>query len=176
MRKTVSILLTLIFFFQSLGCLVFFKLQQLQVRYQVKTHLLSQLPDHALAVIKLSPKEKKHVFGILGDADEFRYSGSMYDVIKKEQHADRTWYYCYPDKEETRIFAQLKRIVNDQMNHNPEKKHRRENIQRLLSSLFFGKHLSPQIVHPFIVLLQSLYSFPLKTWTGSPLTQPPQFA
>mgnify|MGYP006977845296 CR=1 FL=1 len=173
MRKTISILLALVFFFQSLGCLVIFKLQQLQVRYRVKHHLISELPDSELTLIKLSDEEANPSWQFLG-SDELRYSGTMYDVVRKESHGEQTWCYCYRDTAETKVVNKLNNIVDDQMNHNPKRRKQRQAFHRLLKSLFRGHHQHPKVVHPFIASIRSLYSFQVKTWTAPPLTQPPQ--
>jgi len=178
MRKTVSIVLLLVFFFQSVGCLVIFKLQQLQVRQDVKHHFLSNLSNNELEVIKISKNrgDKTNLLNRFTNPDEFSYAGMMYDVIRKESHGDTMWYYCYPDKKETKVLAELDNFIRDQTTNNSQKKKQREDYQRILSSLFpAGYQEYSSIIRPF-THLNSCYLFHVKTWSSSPLTHPPQFS
>lgn len=178
MRKPISILLLLVFLFQSVGCLVIFKLQQLQVRNEVKHHLLSNLPDSELEIIKISRHEQSdsnspfHFW----ESDEFSYSGKMYDVIRREDHGNTTWYYCFPDTRETHVLSQLNKFVKDQMAHDPKKQKQRDEFQRLLNSLFHAGNQQYSFVDEFRHPIQMSYSFHIKTWSCPPLTHPPKLA
>jgi len=178
MRKTVSIFLLLIFFFQSVGCLLIFKLQQFQVRQHVKHHILSNLSDNELILIKLpANKRQEGTFPYhFWDSDEFSYAGKMYDVVRQENHKNTIWYYCFPDEKETNILANLDTFVNNQMAHNPTKKKQREDAQRLFSTLFPVDKPPYFILNESFSLLHIFYSFHIKTWTSLPLTPPPQFS
>jgi len=178
MRRTVSILLLLVFFFQSIGCLMLFKLQQLQVRHDVKHHILSSLPNDELILIKLPVKRDKSAnqsYHFL-NSDEFKYAGNMYDVVRTEKHEKETWYYCYSDKKETRVLAQLNDFVKNRMANDTQKKKQRENFQQLLNSLFPGTRQQYLFFNTFLTFLNVGYSFHLKTWDAPPLIKPPQRA
>jgi len=178
MRKLISILLLLVFFFQSVGCLVVFKIQQLQVRREVKHHILSKLADSELSVIKM-PKNRKDKTGFLYhfiDSDEFSYAGKMYDVVREESHGNSIWYYCYPDKKETKVLAELNDFIRDRTANNPQKKKQREDYQRLLNSLFYAENQEYLNIERASYHLKSYYLFHIKTWSSSPLTHPPQFS
>ncbi len=69
-------------------------------RMQISGHLEKDLP--VLIKIPLSSmKGEASVSLIWTEADEFRYQGQMYDVLREEVHGDTLWYYCHHDKAET---------------------------------------------------------------------------
>ena len=43
---------------------------------------------------------------------EFRYRGSMFDVVHREYRSDSAIYWCWWDAEENRLMSQLDRLVN----------------------------------------------------------------
>lgn len=176
MRKTVSVILLLVFIFQSIGCLMIFKLQQLQVRHNVKHHILSTLANDELTLIKLplnKDKSANRSYRFV-NSDELRYAGNMYDIVRTETHGEETWYYCYSDKKETRVLAQLNDFVKNRMANDTQKKKQRENFQQLLNALFPVSRQQYSLVDTFLSFLDTRYSFHLKTWSAPPLIKPPQ--
>lgn len=149
-----------------------FKFQQWQIRREVKHHLLSNLPESELVLIKRSAETTTFR---LFDSDEFRYGGDMYDVVRKEYHGNITWYYCYADTKETKILEKINDLVKDHMEHNSDNAKSRLGSQRLLLSLLHAERQQTLVFDNPIAFLESRYSFPLKTWVSIPLTGPPQF-
>lgn len=172
MKKIISIFLLLVIFVQSVECLVIFKLQQLQIKYEVKHQILSNLPDDELVLIKLDNEAAAgyHFWG----SDEFSHAGHMYDVVRKERHGEKTWYYCYSDNKETELLANLNEYVKRRMRHDPEKRKERIGFQRLLHSMYPGMMQNYKPLSKQVASIVSNYSFHIKTWTHPPLTHPPQ--
>jgi|GEM_PF-1951029 len=50
---------------------------------------------------------------------EFRYRGSMYDVVHREYGADSAIYWCWWDAEENRLMSDLDRLVSGLRKHDP---------------------------------------------------------
>ncbi|MCS6819125.1 MAG: hypothetical protein NZ522_04180 [Chitinophagales bacterium] len=67
--------------------------------------LLRLAPNNRLKLIKIPRKLEiiRNPFFKRYEANEFRYLGKMYDVVRKEEFADTTYYYCVPDEHEDKL-------------------------------------------------------------------------
>lgn len=44
---------------------------------------------------------------------EFEYHNQLYDVVEEQSVGDVTWYLVYPDNKETKLKAQMKRLIRE---------------------------------------------------------------
>lgn len=177
MRILLAISLLLLLLFQTASYLLVFKIQQYQIRKEIKQQIKAGVPEEALVLLKipLSLETSAHNehFQRIHDR-EFRYRGEMYDIVRQEQHGDTTWYYCLWDEKESELFAQLDKQVAQQMNQNPEQKKQHELLDRLLHALYLTDskyYLFSIFTHT--VHSMACYSFMLKSWSEAPPTPPP---
>lgn len=176
MRRAGAILLLLFMLLQSGGYFFVFKLQQFEIRQDIKQQIKAGVPKEELTLLKI-PKvweEKPNSLFQPIHARELRYAGTMYDVVRQEAHADTTWYYCLSDEKETQLFANLEELVKKDMEQNPQRRERNEKLQRLLDSLFFNYNNGITFVYATEAVKLTHPSFSLKTWTSQPLTPPPR--
>ena len=69
------------------------------------------------------------------DDDEFRYNGSIYDVIEKKIAGDKLKLRCIDDVKEAALVKKMETLQKEQ--HGDQQKSRAVLLQQLLSLLFF---------------------------------------
>ena len=105
MKRTVSILLSALLIFNSLGYVVFYH----QVRYQIRSMMRNEvrlgLGSSKVETVRIyysDIRSKKIDFKRM-EKREFRLDGQMYDVVKEEKHEDFILFYCIKDIKETAL-------------------------------------------------------------------------
>lgn len=68
--------------------------------------------------------------------NEFRYKNEMFDIIKKEQHGDSVYFYCYHDLKESGLFANLDKKIADYLAGNPDKESNIKSIFNQMNKYF----------------------------------------
>ena len=174
--QTLTSILLFLMLFQQAGYLVIFKARQYQIRKEIKHRIKAGVPENELILLKIPQaleKSRNPVFQRI-HAREFRYDGKMYDIVRSQVNGDTTWYYCIADVQETRLFANLEELVNQNMHQNPEQKQQNEKLLRLLGAFYYNQSSSPYFVHFADEINAAGYRFSVKTWAGSPLNPPPE--
>lgn len=176
LRKLIAMALLLLLLLQLAGYFLIFTVQRFEIHHVIKQQLKAGIPEAELVLLKIprSLEEKPNpLFQRLHDR-EFRYSGVMYDIVRREAHEDTTWYYCLSDEKETQLFANLDEFVKREVSQ-PAKQQSR--LAKLLN--FFGGgfvHAANQSFSAYAAeeMVASNYFFKLKTWIDAPLTPPPE--
>ncbi|WP_290799146.1 hypothetical protein [Flavihumibacter sp. UBA7668] len=110
MRTITGIFLLVVFSSNITGLLVVFKLQQLQIRREIKRQIKRGVPQNELHLITIKQGQEEQ----LGwqNEKEFIYEGTFYDVVRKETGAaGATLYYCINDTQEEALFANLDALI-----------------------------------------------------------------
>jgi len=175
MQRAVAISLLFFMLLQAGGYFFVFKIQQHEIRQEIKQQIKAGMPEDELVLLKIPnalAHESRSFWSI--PEREFRSNGVMYDVVRQEGHGDTTWYYCLADEKETRLFANLDEAVKRDMNQNPARQQKLERILQLLGPLYFSH---PQDF-PFLESAQEVKlaadCFGLKIWIDPPPTPPPE--
>lgn len=79
------------------------------VKKEIKRAIKAGVPERELVVIEINPGNEHEVEWV--EDHEFRFRGSMYDVIRKVTCADAVKFYCIDDKQESALFANLERLT-----------------------------------------------------------------
>lgn len=116
MKKIFSIFLLAIFLFDLVGFFPLFKYAQNKIQKEIKGQLKKTVPQGELYVINV-PVEKVNDLDWKREGKEFRYNGTMYDIVKSETKNGVVQYHCINDKQETQLFANLEELVNQQMDN-----------------------------------------------------------
>lgn len=175
MRKAISILLLLLLFHPG-GYFLIFKIQQYQVRREIKQRIKAGVPEQELVLLKIPrnlEEQPSQLFQRI-HSGEFRYQGKMYDIVRQQEHGDTTWYYCVSDEKETVLFANLDELVNRESNQNPQRKQQSEELQRLLNTLFIVQYNRPHLVGSPGEGELIDYRFVIQTWINIPPVPPPK--
>lgn len=145
LKKLAVILLTLIVCYNTVGYFIVFKARQLQVKAEIKKMIKSSVPEAQLVVFRYSPATR-HEFKWI-HSKEFRYKGSMYDVVKKSAVSPtETDIYCIHDVKESGLFRHLDYLVKEAMNHSRNG----TNTLKVLSVFFAGLFPPPDFSNVFI--------------------------
>lgn len=116
LKRILSIFLLTVFLFDLLGYIPMFKFAQYKIQKEIKTLLKKGVPEDKLHIISIPVKNVKDI-DWKREGKEFRYKGSMYDVVRRETHKDTIHYHCVNDQQETQLFAHLEEMVDQQMNN-----------------------------------------------------------
>lgn len=116
MKKILSIFLLSVFLFDLFGYFPLFKIAQYKIQKEVKKLLKGSIPENEQVVITVLSKKINNL-DWEKEGKEFRYNGTMYDVIKTETKGKFVYYHCINDKQETQLFVHLEDLVNQQMNN-----------------------------------------------------------
>jgi len=163
-------------FLQPPGYLLIFKIQQYQIRKEIKQRIKAGVPENELVLLKIprALEEKPNpVFQRIHER-EFRYEGKMYDIVRREIHGDTTWYYCVSDEKETVLFANLDELVNRETSQNPQRRQQSEELQRLLNTFFVVQYNRPSLVSSPGEGGLIDYRFVIQTWINTPPVPPPK--
>ena len=113
-----------------------FKVQQYQVKREIKQRIKKDVPTEELTTIVLT-QQNSHEFDWEHER-EFRYKGVMYDVVKKEiVNKTTTLLFCVTDKQETILFAKINEEVTKNMDTKNNGSHPLKNVFKLLSNIYF---------------------------------------
>ena len=175
MGKRAAILLLLLLF-QSTGYFVIFKIQRMRIRGEIKSQMKQGISEEQLVILKIPNSKQNELIQPwwMMDENEFRYYGKMYDVVRKWERGDTTWYYCLEDEKESLLFADLDERIRDQLNNSPINRSNQKNKQ-LFSSQYIGASQDELSIYFRQKAIEDLpYFFRIKTWIVNPATPPPQ--
>jgi hypothetical protein len=118
-----------------MGIFLIFNVQRSQVRHEIKQEIKKGVPEHELCRITAGPSNSS-LFKWFRE-DEFSYKDEMYDVVKKEVVDENTTiYYCISDRQETRLFANLNKMVKKAMDSGNQPNQPAQNLFKILKSLY----------------------------------------
>lgn len=113
MKRFISIALVSLYLFNLFGYMATFVAAQAQIRREVKARIKQRVPAGDLVLISITPATASSLQWI--KSFEFRYRGGLYDIVRVEQRADTTRFFCINDLQEESLFAGLDEHVRRQM-------------------------------------------------------------
>lgn len=135
LKRTISIIILLVFFFDVAGEFVVFKIRQASIKREIKRQIKRSVPKEELYTIIVTQSNENEL--VWKEKNEFVYRGSMYDIVTKETSNDTTTYYCINDLQEEHLFAHLNELVKNKTgNKNPIGKIV-DNLVKLFSAVDF---------------------------------------
>ncbi|SRX53812.1 hypothetical protein [Aequorivita sp. CIP111184] len=104
MKNATSFFLLFIFSFNIGGSYVIFKIQQNHIRREIVHQIKLGISEKDLTSITVSSENENQL--IWKDHEEFRYKGTMYDIVHIEILDENTKvYHCISDSQETNLIA-----------------------------------------------------------------------
>jgi hypothetical protein len=115
LKKTISILLTILFLYSTVGFLAVHSFlsnyyKELGIR-EVKE--LADTDEIQILVFDKSDIQKSKIEFMWIHSDEFRYNGDMYDIVKKEENENQLILYCLNDSRETKLEKDFERELDN---------------------------------------------------------------
>lgn len=117
LKKSLSILFLSAFILDLAGIFVVFKIEQFNIRKEIKRQIKRGIDDDDLHLFSLTQKEYDELNWVREDI-EFRSDSSMFDIVRLEKNRDSIFLYCVNDKEEAILFAQLDDMVKKKTEQN----------------------------------------------------------
>lgn len=150
MKKAFSIFLLIVFSFNLAGVAILFKIQQFQIRREIKRQINQGIPDNELFAITVSEANASELFWL--EDDEFFYQGALYDVVRKNALNDTdVEYYCVNDVLEKKLYANLDALVK----HHKSGSHPLGDIVKKLYSFLAGLYFKDREAPSFQRLVTS---------------------
>jgi len=146
------------------------------VKHEVKRMIIKGIDIDELELLKFTKQESISKLK-WEHSKEFEYKQKMYDVVKEEVVVDSIYYWCWLDREETKLNNQLAELVKNVLNTNTQKKEKQERLYSFYKSLYCTELFNSQLAltstennrNTFYLNEFYLYPFP-------PSTPPPQIS
>lgn len=165
MKKLISIVLVFLLVALSWFPVLVFKHQQKIVRKEMKKVIKNGVPEHQHVHFYLDELQLNKVHLQWMHENEFRFKGEMYDIISRDTCDGRLKLICIHDVKESGLFAQLDKLIDQNMTSNAPMQSQRKLLHQLIQSLFFehnekqsndyfisdyySHYLQKRIVNPF---------------------------
>ncbi len=150
MKCTVSILLSVLLIFNSLGYVVFYN----QVRYQIRSAMHTEIkrgtksPSVQVVKVYLSDIAEGKIKFKRIEENEFRLNGQMYDIVKEVKNDDCLTFYCILDIKESALealFASLTENHSASGNTSPAQTAIKQLIKEIAPLSSFELSINPSI-------------------------------
>lgn len=102
--------------FNMTGVFIVFKIEQFQIRREIKRQIKGGIPEEELHFFSISHKQYEALDWERKDI-EFRLGDLMFDIVRYQVEGDEIHLYCVNDKEEKILFAKLDEMVKRKMDH-----------------------------------------------------------
>lgn len=172
-RNILGICFVLMLILPSICTVSWLHYQRKQIRREVKNMIMSGLDKSDLIELtfddaEISELKWKH------DA-EFEFEGRMYDIVASEQQNHQTTYWCWLDKEETALNAQLDDVLNIALIGNRNRRTKEIQLDNFMKSLLYV-----ELSTPFLSSIESIQLTPYKNQYYTSITlrdasPPPEF-
>lgn len=162
MKKVISFFLLSLFLYCTTGIFIGFKVQQYQVRKEIKKMIKSRVPENELIAWSFHPDSEEYAKLDWIENKEFRYKGQMFDIVRRSVGPDGTEHFlCVNDKQEEKLFANLDQLVQTQMNSAGNSNNGSKNVLKLFSQLYFCNVQQIAFLFTSRLLLGTNTDFPL---------------
>lgn len=159
------------------GIFIVFKIQQAQIRKEIKQQIKAGIPENELHSFNLSVQEYEKLEWVREDI-EFGWNHEMFDIVKFDPKGDSIHLLCVNDKEETILFAELDKLMQVKTEKESNNSNRPlKKVVKILKLTFVSNDFYYQLPlnHPPALTnfdeLNSLYSSPcLETALPPPIT------
>jgi hypothetical protein len=124
MKRTLSLLITLVFLFNAGSGYLIFKLKQAEARRESEEALNSHDKTDELVILAFRQNHEEEITWIR-PGREFTYRGEMYDVVKTTSGGNLKFYHCYNDSKEKKLTDEYRKSHHSKKE--PEKRRKAPN-------------------------------------------------
>ena len=172
-----SALLLSIFLFNIIGYYFLFKIQQYEVRKEIKSKIKNNVPENDLILLSFHPSSKEYSEIEWIKNHEFRYKGQLFDIVRLARDNDGTIRYkCINDKQEEILFENLDEWVQKHMESESNSDPSSKNILKLFSIVYFSSTQVYFLEQNTTLSLKSDYIFHYSSPALEIISPPPQLA
>lgn len=108
------LLMLSVLLFQSVGYVVLHKVWIKKHRHEIKTGILTSLPESSLTIIRVPFHHPESVPLEFVHSEEFKLYGEMYDIVRSEIRNDTIYYFTFHDSKESSLYRSLSSAVQQQ--------------------------------------------------------------
>jgi hypothetical protein len=171
MKGALATILLVLMFLPFGGSYLFLEFEKSKARNYAQLALANEDSKVQMVWLKFTKEQIKNELR-WEHKGEFEYKGQMYDISKREEKGDTTYFYCYWDKFETLINAKLNDLI---ALHTAGKN--KQNDTELIVSLFKAVYLTTndiiKIDFPSLVTINKSAIHPIYYNTDLKLESPP---
>lgn len=139
MKRIASFILLSVFLYSAAGVFVVFKIQQHEIKQEIKSRIKNNVPESELVILSFDPSSKEHEALIWLEDHEFLYRGEMYDIVRQfTDEKNIVHYYCINDEQESKLFANLDESVDKNMQDNNKSNDVSKTVLKLYSQTYFS--------------------------------------
>jgi hypothetical protein len=127
--RSLSVVLIALLLLQSVISLFVYDIKLKQIKRSVKWAYLNQRSNDELVLVKVakSLEASSNTFFSRVHGKEFEFLGEMYDIVRKSDKGDTTYYYCFHDREETQLAQKIhEQLINLLAQNNSTSKHEKK--------------------------------------------------
>lgn len=149
MKKIFSLVLVFVLFYSIMGFYLNFEIEQFRIKEEVKEKIINNVPENELTLIKISSGDNEKITW-MEDGREFKYEDKMFDVVKIKNENDTTYYYCFNDVRESKLLANLDKLVKEQTDNSKSRtNHNKQQINYFFHEILFTQCLTETPVRFF---------------------------
>ncbi len=143
------------------------------IRKVVKNKIISGLKKSDLFHFRFTPEEMEAKIN-WKHSKEFEYDGKMFDVVYSEKHQDSVLFWCWPDKQETRLNKIHERLFLEALGVDPITKSNSKKIINFKRTLIIGEVFTWACVYNYRVIsfIRILRNY--RFYLSEPLSPPPK--
>jgi hypothetical protein len=135
-NRLISIVLLFALTMPLSGPFSFLQLQKYVVKYDVRRQIINGMTKSELKHFRFS-KIEADIIPRWKEPNEFEIDGEMYDVVYSQESSDSISYWCWQDRNETKINKKLNALTTQKTENSPLQQTQIKQIASFLSTLFF---------------------------------------
>lgn len=118
------------------GPFSFLQFQKYLIKYDVRRQIINGMPKSELKHFQFS-KVEANIIPVWKEQNEFEINGEMYDVVSSQESSDSILFWCWQDRDETKLNKRLKTLTDQRSENSPLYQTQIKQITSFLSTLFF---------------------------------------
>ena len=107
-KKYTSMLLLSVLFFGSGGYYLYFRCLQYEIQTKLRYEIRKGIDENRITLIVV-PFNKTNEIVWIKKNKEFKYHGSLYDIVKTKTENGKIYFYCINDRKESKLIARFLR-------------------------------------------------------------------
>ncbi len=174
MKNLLVILLITALLLPFTGTYLFFHFKEIQIKKEVNIFIKNKIEEKDIITLRFSDEEIKTRLK-WKHSREFIFDGHMYDIVDQGVDGNITWFRCYRDHKETRLYKEKEKLITRALGNDPFQKKQTERIKQLFKTVFRNESFSWNINLPNpSVIHYSLFTIHYSLIFISPPSPPPK--
>jgi hypothetical protein len=174
MKNTFAVLFLTIMLYNIVGNYSLFLLERIKIKQEVKQRIKREIPQEELTVLTFDKQSYKKIDWV--ERNEFRYNGSLYDVVNNQIDSDgNVSIYVINDEKEKELYALFEQQV-DENDSDTETNKNNTKLLELLSTVDLPVNNLNCFVPEKLVSIAFHKSTLYNTIVGEILSPPPRIA